>query len=86
VGTSRQANRVRASGGEQDRRMDEPGHERLTREETSWRRATILELFFDLVFVFALDQVSLRLLKDFHSGGSGSVSSPRHFRCFWGSG
>jgi low temperature requirement protein LtrA len=49
--------------------MDELGRERRTQEETSWHRATILELFFDLVFVFALNRVSLRLLDDFHSGG-----------------
>ncbi|MGR6319058.1 low temperature requirement protein A [Micromonospora soli] len=51
--------------------MAEPGGQRLVREETSWRRATILELFFDLVFVFALNRVSLRLLENFHSAGLG---------------
>ncbi|MER6590546.1 low temperature requirement protein A [Micromonospora purpureochromogenes] len=51
--------------------MDEPGSERRVREETIWRRATILELFFDLVFVFALNRISGRLLEDFHSGGLG---------------
>ncbi|NYF57987.1 low temperature requirement protein A [Micromonospora purpureochromogenes] len=51
--------------------MDEPGNGRRVREETIWRRATILELFFDLVFVFALNRISGRLLADFHSGGLG---------------
>ncbi|WP_406045824.1 low temperature requirement protein A [Micromonospora sp. NBC_00898] len=51
--------------------MDEPGRERRVREEASWQRATILELFFDLVFVFALNRISLRLLDEFHSGGLG---------------
>ncbi|RZU74410.1 low temperature requirement A protein (LtrA) [Micromonospora kangleipakensis] len=51
--------------------MDEPGRERRVREEVSWHRATILELFFDLVFVFALNRISLRLLDDFHSGRLG---------------
>ena len=51
--------------------MDEPGRERRVREKASWQRATILELFFDLVFVFALNRISLRLLDDFHSGGLG---------------
>ncbi|SIN44669.1 low temperature requirement protein A [Micromonospora cremea] len=48
--------------------MGEPGGERLMREEASWRRASFLELFFDLVFVFALNQISLRLIKDFSTG------------------
>ena len=38
------------------------------REKADWRRATVLELLFDLVFVFALNQVSLRLIKDFSTG------------------
>jgi low temperature requirement protein LtrA len=41
--------------------------ERLTREEANWQRASFLELFFDLVFVFALNQVSLRLTNDFNT-------------------
>ncbi|MET8833186.1 low temperature requirement protein A [Micromonospora sp. NPDC004540] len=51
--------------------MAEPGGGRRLREETSWQRATILELFFDLVFVFALNRISLRLSTDFHAGGLG---------------
>ncbi|MEH0841194.1 low temperature requirement protein A [Micromonospora sp. CPCC 205711] len=51
--------------------MDEPGRERRVREGANWQRASILELFFDLVFVFALNRISLRLLDDFHSGGLG---------------
>ncbi|WP_446219444.1 low temperature requirement protein A [Micromonospora sp. IBHARD004] len=51
--------------------MDEPGRERRVREEANWQRASILELFFDLVFVFALNRISLRLLDEFHSGGLG---------------
>jgi hypothetical protein len=45
--------------------MGEPNGERLLRAETSWRRASFLELFFDLVFVFALNRVSLRLINDY---------------------
>ncbi|MEU9825765.1 low temperature requirement protein A [Micromonospora chersina] len=48
--------------------MDEPGGERLVREEAGWMRASFLELLFDLVFVFALNQVSLRLVDDFSTG------------------
>jgi low temperature requirement protein LtrA len=54
--------------------MGEPAGERLVREEARWQRASFLELFFDLVFVFALNQVSLRLLKSFHSGNKSLVS------------
>ncbi|MBQ0897420.1 low temperature requirement protein A [Micromonospora sp. U56] len=48
--------------------MGEPGGERLMREKAGWRRATILELLFDLVFVFALNQLSLRLIHDLNAG------------------
>ncbi|MBM0255574.1 low temperature requirement protein A [Micromonospora sp. 4G55] len=48
--------------------MDEPGGERLVREGAGWMRASFLELLFDLVFVFALNQVSLRLVDDFSTG------------------
>ncbi|MCP3785023.1 low temperature requirement protein A [Micromonospora sp. A3M-1-15] len=51
--------------------MGEPGREQFARQQFSWHRATILELFFDLVFVFALNRISLRLSADFHSGGLG---------------
>ena len=54
--------------------MGEPGGERLVREETPWQRASFLELFFDLVFVFALNQLTLRLIKDFRSGNQILVS------------
>jgi low temperature requirement protein LtrA len=47
--------------------MREPGGERLVPEEASWQRASFLELFFDLVFVFALSQVSLRLTNEFNT-------------------
>ncbi|WP_179802777.1 low temperature requirement protein A [Micromonospora purpureochromogenes] len=48
--------------------MGEPGDERLMREKAGWRRATFLELLFDLVFVFALNQLSLRLIHDLRAG------------------
>lgn len=48
--------------------MGEPGGERLMREKAGWRRASVLELLFDLVFVFALNQVSLRLSHDLGAG------------------
>ncbi|WP_200216759.1 low temperature requirement protein A [Micromonospora coerulea] len=54
--------------------MGEPDGERLVRKEARWQRASFLELFFDLVFVFALNQVSLRLIKDFRSGNQMLVS------------
>ncbi|MFI7604580.1 low temperature requirement protein A [Micromonospora sp. NPDC049366] len=38
---------------------------RLVRGETSSERATFLELFLDLVFVFALTRISARLITDF---------------------
>ncbi|MGC5018376.1 low temperature requirement protein A [Micromonospora sp. DT47] len=48
--------------------MGESGGERLMREKAGWRRATFLELLFDLVFVFALNQLSLRLIHDLSAG------------------
>jgi low temperature requirement protein LtrA len=48
--------------------MGEPSGERRVREKAGWQRASFLELFFDLVFVFALNQVSLRLIHDFSVG------------------
>ncbi|WP_176731782.1 low temperature requirement protein A [Micromonospora rhizosphaerae] len=38
------------------------------REKAGWRRPTVLELLFDLVFVFALNQLSLRLNNDLSAG------------------
>ncbi|AVT37574.1 low temperature requirement protein A [Plantactinospora sp. BB1] len=40
----------------------------LLRAESSSQRATFLELFLDLVFVFALTRVSQRLVEDFTTG------------------
>jgi low temperature requirement protein LtrA len=54
--------------------MGEPGGERLVREEARWQRASFLELLFDLVFVFALNQMSLRLIEDFRSGNQILIS------------
>src|ERR1700754_2998810 len=42
----------------------------LLRERGDPQQATFLELFFDLVFVFALTRVSQRLIQDVTSGGS----------------
>jgi low temperature requirement protein LtrA len=41
---------------------------RVLRTQASTQRATFLELFFDLVFVFALTRVSQRLITDFTGG------------------
>lgn len=38
------------------------------RKGAGWQRASFLELFFDLVFVFALNQVSVRLIQDLRAG------------------
>ncbi|MGR6318484.1 low temperature requirement protein A [Micromonospora soli] len=46
--------------------MGEPGSGRRT--ESIWRRASLLELFFDLVFVFALDQLGMRLINELNTG------------------
>src|SRR5215469_10907475 len=48
--------------------MSEPGGEQRGRRVAGWQRATFLELFFDLVFVFALNQVDVRLINDFNTG------------------
>ncbi|MFI6243115.1 low temperature requirement protein A [Micromonospora sp. NPDC050795] len=43
----------------------------LLRSETTRQRATFLELFLDLVFVFALTRISARLITDFTDGQRG---------------
>ncbi|WP_328421709.1 low temperature requirement protein A [Micromonospora sp. NBC_00389] len=48
--------------------MGEPGGGRRVREEGVWQRATFVELFFDLAFVFALDQLRVRLIHNFSTG------------------
>jgi low temperature requirement protein LtrA len=48
--------------------MGERGGERLMRREAGWQRASFLELLFDLAFVFALNQVSVRLIHDLSTG------------------
>ncbi|MBQ0990022.1 low temperature requirement protein A [Micromonospora sp. H61] len=45
--------------------------DRLLRSEASRQRATFLELFLDLVFVFALTRISARLIADFTDGQRG---------------
>ncbi|WP_329100985.1 low temperature requirement protein A [Micromonospora sp. NBC_01699] len=47
--------------------MSEAGDAALLREESTSQRASFLELFLDLVFVFALTRVSQRLITDFTS-------------------
>ncbi|MCG5434596.1 low temperature requirement protein A [Micromonospora foliorum] len=44
---------------------------RLVRSEASFQRATFLELFLDLVFVFALTRISARVIVDFTDGQRG---------------
>jgi low temperature requirement protein LtrA len=65
----------------------EPGRERRVREDARWKRASFLELFFDLVFVYALNQISMRLINDFGSGGqlrwSEAVATVLLFLAFW---
>jgi low temperature requirement protein LtrA len=67
--------------------MDESGRERRVREDVGWKRASFLELFFDLVFVYALNQVSVRLIHDFSTGdqlGWGeAVATVLVFLTFW---
>jgi low temperature requirement protein LtrA len=46
----------------------------LLRKPGQPERATFLELFFDLVFVFALTRISQRLVEDFASGGRMALS------------
>ncbi|GIH21432.1 low temperature requirement protein A [Rugosimonospora africana] len=48
--------------------MDESDRAPRVRGEAGWQRPSFLELFFDLVFVFAFNQVSLRLINDFGTG------------------
>lgn len=68
--------------------MSEPGRERRERENARWTRASFLELFFDLVFVYALNQISVRLNTDFLSGGrlrwNEAVATGLLFLAFWG--
>jgi low temperature requirement protein LtrA len=67
--------------------MGEPGRERWVREGVGWKRASFLELFFDLVFVFALNQVSVRLIHDFSTGNQlrwgEAVATVLLFLTFW---
>ncbi|WP_030491202.1 low temperature requirement protein A [Micromonospora chokoriensis] len=44
---------------------------RLLRDDATRQRATFLELFLDLVFVFALTRISARLIADFTDGQRG---------------
>ncbi|MEV1017299.1 low temperature requirement protein A [Micromonospora sp. NPDC049801] len=46
----------------------------LVRGAGARERATFLELFLDLVFVFALTRISLRLIDDFTGGGRGALA------------
>ncbi|MGC4772383.1 low temperature requirement protein A [Micromonospora sp. DT44] len=46
----------------------------LVRGAGARERATFLELFLDLVFVFALTRISLRLIDDFTGGGRGEFA------------
>jgi low temperature requirement protein LtrA len=67
--------------------MGEPGRERRVPEDAGWKRATFLELFFDLVFVYALNQFSVRLIHDFSTGGQlrwgEVVATVLLFLAFW---
>ncbi|MFI6236584.1 low temperature requirement protein A [Micromonospora sp. NPDC050784] len=51
--------------------MSENHAGRLVRSEASFQRATFLELFLDLVFVFALTRISARVIVDFTDGQRG---------------
>ncbi|WP_328653037.1 low temperature requirement protein A [Micromonospora sp. NBC_00330] len=51
--------------------MSENHGGRLVRSEASFQRATFLELFLDLVFVFALTRISARVIVDFTDGQRG---------------
>ena len=68
--------------------MGEPGRERRFGEDAGWRRPSFLELLFDLVFVYALNQISARLIADFRTGGqlrwSEAVATVLLFLAFWG--
>ncbi|MEH1166567.1 low temperature requirement protein A [Micromonospora sp. CPCC 205539] len=54
--------------------MRETRRERLLRTKDSLQRATFLELFLDLVFVFALTRISARLITDFTDGQRGVLA------------
>ncbi|MGW3604580.1 low temperature requirement protein A [Micromonospora sp. NPDC005161] len=54
--------------------MSERGDARLLRTESSLQRATFLELFLDLVFVFALTRISARLITDFTGTERGALA------------
>ncbi|MEU7803193.1 low temperature requirement protein A [Micromonospora arborensis] len=51
--------------------MSEKHDDELVRSEASGQRATFLELFLDLVFVFALTRISARVIDDFTDGQRG---------------
>ncbi|MFG1917943.1 low temperature requirement protein A [Micromonospora sp. NPDC048898] len=51
--------------------MSERRDEGLVRDAASRQRATFLELFLDLVFVFALTRISARVISDFTDGQRG---------------
>ncbi|MEU5564929.1 low temperature requirement protein A [Micromonospora musae] len=53
--------------------MTGTGESRLVRGEASSQRATFLELFFDLVFVFALTRVSQRLITELDADRPGRL-------------
>jgi low temperature requirement protein LtrA len=67
--------------------MGESSRERWVREGVGWKRASFLELFFDLVFVFALNQVTVRLIHDFSTGDrlrwGEAVATVLLFLTFW---
>ncbi|MEK8110235.1 low temperature requirement protein A [Micromonospora sp. M12] len=54
--------------------MSENRGVRLVRGEASFQRATFLELFLDLVFVFALTRISARVIDDFTDGQRGVLA------------
>ncbi|GGO14562.1 low temperature requirement protein A [Micromonospora parathelypteridis] len=51
--------------------MSERHRDELVRSEATRQRATFLELFLDLVFVFALTRISARVIDDFTDGQRG---------------
>ncbi|WP_433550649.1 low temperature requirement protein A [Micromonospora zamorensis] len=54
--------------------MSESAGVPLVRGEASFQRATFLELFLDLVFVFALTRISARVIADFTDGQRGVLA------------
>ncbi|MET8550351.1 low temperature requirement protein A [Micromonospora zamorensis] len=54
--------------------MSEGAGTPLVRGEASFQRATFLELFLDLVFVFALTRISARVIADFTDGQRGVLA------------